>query len=330
MATNFLMPRLASMLILKRYSYKRAVLFLFVPLFFFAVPTFAATPSVAVIYPELRAPYNKIFSDIADGVEMQVNGRIKRYMLKKNFSVQELNLWLKKNEIKVCVALGVRGEDATYELANNIPVILGGVLTHKLIVDTRPVISLAPSPDKLFSKVKKLKRNINKIIVVYNPGKMEWLIRKARSAADKNGLELVTYSTGSLSESAKIYQEIFKRSDIKNAAIWLPPDSLSVDNRAVLSFILEQSWAQRTPVFSSRLSHVNKGVLFAMYPDNVKLGQSLGKAALDELNGNRGKIKGIVPAEDLQTAINRRTAEHLGMNVSSAELRNYDAVFPTK
>ncbi len=324
------MPRLAGMPILKRYSYNKAISILFALLFLFALPAFAATPSVAVIYPELRAPYNKIFSDIADGVEAQVNGRTKRYMLKKKYSALELNQWLKKNEIKVCVALGVRGETATYELANNIPVILGAVLTPKLITDTRSGISLAPSPDKLFSKVKKLKHGVSKIIVVYNPSKTGWLIRNARSAADKNGLELITYSTNSLSESAKIYQKIFTRPDIKHAAIWLPPDSTSVDNRAVLSFILEQSWAHGVAVFSSRLSHVNKGVLFAMYADNVKLGQSLGKAALDELSGNRGKIIGIVPVEDLQIAFNRRTAEHLGLNVSSAELRDYDAVFPAK
>jgi putative ABC transport system substrate-binding protein len=64
---------------------------------FFSLPIFAATPSVAVIYPELRAPYNKIFEDIADGVEQKVNGRTKRYALPKNYSSEQLDIWLKKN-----------------------------------------------------------------------------------------------------------------------------------------------------------------------------------------------------------------------------------------
>jgi putative ABC transport system substrate-binding protein len=91
---------------LKKYSVKRLVLVACVFLLIISIPSFAATPSVAVIYPELRAPYNKIFEDIADGVEKKVNGRIKRYALPKDYSSEQLDIWLKKNNIKVCVALG--------------------------------------------------------------------------------------------------------------------------------------------------------------------------------------------------------------------------------
>lgn len=330
MIVDFPSLRLAIMPILKQNSCKKTVLFLFAFLLLFSIPTFAATPSVAVIYPELRAPFNKVFTDIADGVEEQVNGRTMRYILKKEYSQQELNQWLSKNNIKVCVALGVRGENATSVISDDIPVILGGVLKPKLIGESRPGISVAPSPDKLFEKLKKLKRNIKEVIVVYNPDKTEWLIDRAHYAAVKHGLELVAHPTDRLSKSAKLYREIFKRPGLRNSAIWLPPDSTSVDNHAVLSFILEQSWRHETIVFSSKLSHVSKGVLFAMYPNNIKLGQSLGKIASDELNGNGARVKGMVPLEDLNTALNRRTAEHLGINVSSSELRTYDAVFPSR
>ena len=299
-------------------------------LFVISVSVHASNSTVAVIYPELRAPFNKIFTDMADGVEQQVNGRTLRYILEKNYSQEKLNQWLRKNNIKVCIALGVRSENATSTMGSDIPVVLGGVLTPKSNANARPGISLAPSPDKLFGKLKKLKPNTKEIVVVYNPSKTEWLIREARSAAAKHRLELVTYPTKSLSQSAKLYREIFKRPGIKNTAIWLPPDPSSVDNRAVLSFILDQSWKKDTAVFSSSLSHVNKGVLFAMYPDNMRLGQSLGRVAIDELNGKAGRNKGVVPVSDLQIAFNKRTAEHLGISVTSAELRSYDAVFPSE
>ena len=266
---------------------------------------------------------------MADGVEDQVNGRTVRYVLKKDYSQQALNKWLQDNNIKVCVALGVRSENATSDLSRNIPVILSGVLTPNESSKTRAAISLAPSPGKLFVRLKKLNPNINKVFVVYNPSKTEWLIREANLAARQNNLKLVAYPTNSLSQSAKIYKKIFKNSGIKNSAIWLPPDPTSVDNRAVLSYILEQSWKRGTTVFSSSLAHVNKGVLFAMYPDNLRLGQTLGRAALEELNGN-SLAAGVMPVEDLQTAFNKRTAEHLGISYTNADLRNYDAVFPSE
>jgi len=310
-----------------KYSVKRIVLASCVFLLILSLPSFAATPSVAVIYPELRAPFNKVFEDIADGVEKKVNGRTKRYILSKDFSQKELDDWIKKNDIKVCVALGGRGEKAANQFTQDIPIVLSGILQPKTI--EHPGISFAASPDKLFSTLKKQKLNIKQVIVVYNPKKTEWLIRAGQSAAIKHGLELVTYTTSSLSESAKIYRKVFKRLRIKDAAIWLPPDSTSIDNRTLLSFVLEQSWAHDVAVFSSSPAHVNKGVLFAMYPDNLKLGQSLGAVALEELNGGT-KLKGLVPVEDLKTAFNKRTAEHLRVRFTSDDLRRYDAVFPSE
>ncbi len=312
---------------MKKYSVKRLVLVACVFLLIISIPSFAATPSVAVIYPELRAPYNKIFEDIADGVEKKVNGRIKRYALPKDYSSEQLDIWLKKNNIKVCVALGSRGERAANQFAEDIPIVLSGVLQPKSI--PHPGISFTASPDKLFSTLKQQKLNIKQVIVVYNPEKTEWLIREAQSAALKHGLELVTHTTSSLSESAKIYQKVFKQLRVKDAAVWLPPDSTSIDNRTLLSFVLEQSWSRSVAVFSSSFAHVNKGALFALYPDNLKLGLSLGEVALEELNGGT-KLDKMVPVEDLKTAFNKRTAEHLGVRLSSSELRSYDAVFPSE
>ena len=66
-----------------------------------------------------------------------------------------------------------------------------------------------------------------------------------------------------------------------------------------------------------------------MYPDNLKLGQSLGAVAMEELNGGT-KLNGMIPVEDLKTAFNKRTAEHLGVHFTNEDLRNYDAVFPSE
>ncbi len=315
----------------KKHYIFRAVVSLIIVIFFnFVFVANSATPSVAVIYPELRAPYNKIFTDIADGVEKTVNGKTRRYSLPKDYSPDKLNKWIAENSIEVCVALGVRGESASINISNRIPVLLSGVLTPKSMNHSRSTLSLAASPKMLFDKVTELSPNVKKIVVVYNPSKFEWLINNARQAAELTNLELVKYSTTSLVESARIYRKIFSRSDLDEIAIWLPPDPTSVDKKTLLSFILQESWSHNTPVFSSNPAHVNKGVLFAMYPDNTLLGERLGRYALNELNGGTGRLQGVVPVKDLRIAINRRTAEHIGISISSADLRTYDAVFPSE
>ena len=310
-----------------RHSIQKAMWGFLVFIIFLVLPSFAATPSVAVIYPELRAPYNKIYDDIAAGVETKVNGSTKRFKLTKNYSPQKLNDWVAKNNIQVCVALGAGGEKALDQLKHDIPVVLSGVIKPKS--SNYFGISLAASPNKLFNELKRQNANIKQVIVIYNPKKSEWLIKQAQSDATKNNIKLVTFKTMSLSESAKIYREIFSRSDIDKSAIWLPPDRTAIDNKAILSFILEQSWSKNVTVFSSNPAHVNKGVLFAMYPDNEKLGHSLGEVALEKLNGG-SKLDKMVPVEDLKIAFNKRTAEHLGIRYRSEDLRRYDVVFPSQ
>lgn len=313
---------------LKKYSFLALFVILFLQILFLA-PVLSTSSNVGVIYPEIRAPFNKIFTDIADGVEKHANGHTIRYVLEKDYSKKELEEWLSKNNIEVCVGLGRRGESALAEVGGGLPIILSGILSAQDTTQSIPAISIAPSPNKLFAKAISFNKDIEEIIVVYNPKKTQWLIHEARAAATEHGLTLTTFETKSLSESAKIYREIFKRSGIKKAAIWLPPDPTSVDNKAILSYILEKSWSRNIVVFSSGPAHVSKGILFAMYPDNFKLGERLAEMALNELNGKQVS-QTISPVEDLHTAINTRTAEHLGINITRSELRMYDAVFPSE
>jgi hypothetical protein len=65
-------------------------------------------------------------------------------------------------------------------------------------------------------------------------------------------------------------------------------------------------------------------VLFALVPDNGAMGQELARVALAEA---KGKPVGFIPNRGLRRAINRRTAEHLGIAVDP---RDYDFVLPAR
>ena len=115
---------------------------------------------------------------------------------------------------------------------------------------------------------------------------------------------------------------------MQDTALWLLQDSKVVDSKVVLPFILEKAWQKHIVVFSSALSHVKKGVLFSMYPNNEAHGEQLASLLLQESRGSSNQRNTLSPTNGLQDAINSRTAEHLGLNLSRSKLREFDVVFP--
>jgi ABC-type uncharacterized transport system substrate-binding protein len=79
--------------------------------------------------------------------------------------------------------------------------------------------------------------------------------------------------------------------------------------------VLRESWNSNLPLFSSNVLHVKKGALFAMVPDNVELGRTLAASAMGVIAGEVRR-RPLVPLRELQTAINLRTASHIGLNLA--------------
>jgi putative ABC transport system substrate-binding protein len=73
------------------------------------------------------------------------------------------------------------------------------------------------------------------------------------------------------------------------------------------------------------VAHVPKGALFALFPDNTEMGRALGRLAA----GPPSPGAGLHVLEQLDTAINIRTANHLGLGVNAGDKR-FDMVFPSR
>ena len=191
-----------------------------------------------------------------------------------------------------------------------------------------PGLALSPDPGPMFALLKKLDSRRDKVIVVYNPLKYQWLIDIAKRQAAKNGVQLVEYKATGLKQAAIIYNEILSEQNLKKTALWLLQDRTVIDSKVVLPFILEKSWQKDMIVFSSALGHVSKGVLFAMYPNNDLHGKQLAEMLKKIKSGSTKYGNRLFPSKGLQKAINSRTAEHLGIKTSKSELRDFDVVFP--
>ena len=284
--------------------------------------------AVAVVYPDIGEPYRSVFARIIEGIEDGARVAVRNYPIGPNQDPAELNAMLKRNGTRVVIALGRQGLKATSALDREIPVVVGGVLAIPEAENRSLMgISLTPDPALLFTRLKSLLPGIKRVVVVYNPQHNEWLIKIAREAARGHGLELVTHEARDLATAARAYEGAFAASDNRRDAIWLPQDATTVDENTILPLVLRESWNRSIPVFSSSFLHVKKGALFALYPNNIELGRTLANSALAVMGGD-ARRRGVLPLREVQTAVNIRTASHMGLTIGYQQQRTFDFIFP--
>ncbi|HYD96496.1 MAG TPA: ABC transporter substrate binding protein [Noviherbaspirillum sp.] len=287
-----------------------------------------AAGTLAVVYPDIGEPYRSVFAKIIEGIEDGARSAVRSYPIAANQDPAELNAQLKRNGTRGVIALGRQGLRATAGLDRDIPVVVGGVLAIP-DAENRSLtgISLTPDPALLFARLKSLMPGVKRVIVVYDPQHNEWLIRLAREAARTQGLELAAHEARDMSTAARAYESVFAGSDSRRDAVWLPQDTTTVDENTILPLVLKESWNRSVPVFSSSFVHVKKGALFALYPNNVELGRTLAGSAQALMAGD-ARRRGLVPLREVQTAVNLRTASHIGLNISFQQQRSFDFIFP--
>ncbi len=283
--------------------------------------------AITVIFPDIGEPFRSIFAKIIEGIEEQVRGKV-RSMPISNQEAPEINSQLRRNGTRVVIALGQRGYKIASGLDRDFSVVIGGVLSipdgdHSQF----SVISLTPDPNLLFAQLKNLIPGIKRVLVVYNPGNNEWLIKLARIAAKNQSLELVTYEARDLASAAHQYETAFAASDSRFDSLWLPQDSTTVEESTIMPLVLKESWNRGVPIFSSNFLHVKKGALFALYPNNLEMGRNLAASAVNLANGDNSK-RGLSPLKDVLSALNIRTASRIGINIGAQRQRSFDFIFP--
>lgn len=282
---------------------------------------------IAVIFPDIGEPFRNVFMQIIGGIEEKAKGRVTSIAVGANVDVAELNGALRRQDTRVVIALGRQGVKVATALDGEIGVVVGGVL---MAPDSEgrnlQVNSLSPDPALLFSRLKGMMPRAKRVFTVYDPRQNEWLMQLAKEGAQAQGLELVAYPAQDLRAAMLRYQEIIAAADSKQDALWLPQDSITVEESAVLPLVLQESWSNNLTVFSSSFGHVKRGVLFSLYPDNVELGRHLANSALGMLASGENDAAGVSPLREVLMAINLRTAKHLGLN--TGRLQSFDMAFP--
>ncbi|MES2017523.1 MAG: ABC transporter substrate binding protein [Pseudomonadota bacterium] len=283
--------------------------------------------SIAVLYPNVSEPVRSAFISMIQGIEERTRMRVQSYAVEPRTDPADLNLQLRRAGTRVVIALGRQGLNVAAGLDRDILVLVGGAL---LLSDAEIVnvngISLTPDPALMFARLRALLPDVRRVLVVYDPKKTEWLLRLAREAARAQGLELVAHEAHDLGQAAHFYTTLIRSADSRRDALWLPHDSTTVEEGTLLPLILKESWNNGVPIFSSNILHARKGALFAMSPNNVELGKSLASSALGLIAGE-SRRRGVQPLRELHSALNLRTANHMGLNIGNVQQRTFDFIF---
>lgn len=289
----------------------------------------AQAAPVAILYPDVREPYRSVFAKIVEGIQAGLKVPSDKHMVEETDDIAALGTRLRDEQVKVVVALGRLGMLAIRKFPPGLPVVMGAVLVaHSPESAAYSGIALTPDPEVLFDWLKSLVAPVKRVTVIYNQGRDEWMMVRAREAAKRRGLALNTLPAGNIREAANLYRDFFGQIKDNSEALWLPQDNSTLDETALLPAVLKEAWEKNLVVFSNNPEHVKKGVLFSLYPDNEGLGHSLAALAQEWLPGG-GKPPGILPLKDLLIAVNSRTAEHLGLRISSQDKRKFNLIFPS-
>ncbi len=282
--------------------------------------------ALVVLYPDLGEPYRSAFATIVQGIDERQRGRLSRVALPNDGAapagvVDEL----RQRRPRAVIALGRSGLKVAAALDRQVPVVVAGVLSvPEADAQSFMVQSLAPDPALLFARLKAFVPQARRVVVVYDPRHNEWLIKLAREAARSQGLELLALEADDLKSAWRRYQELMGSLNSRRDVLWLPQDASTVDDAAVLPWLLREAWDQGLVVCSSNVAHVRRGALFALYPDHLELGRYLGSTA-QAMVGAGGSVpaspRGLHALRQVLTAVNTRTADHLGLDLRASGQR---------
>ena len=287
-------------------------------------PAWTDEACLTVLYPQVREPYRAVLDEIMAGIEQAASMKVKRVAVPEDDAGEPL---ADRPECSAVIGLGRAGLKAASPFVSRMPVVAGAVLMQPGQSAEVPTISFLPDSEALFTRLKYFLPGVKTVTVVYDPEHSEALVEQAARTAKRMGIRLVAHKARDLQDAAQLYKRLLAESDPAHDAIWLIRDAATIDSGAVLTLVLEQAWKRRLVVFSDQPTHVKYGVLFSVYPDNVKLGERLArlaeKCAIGACNGHQ-----VMLLTDLGTAVNSRTAQRLGIHIDRRNGPYTDLVLP--
>lgn len=280
-----------------------------------------STQALTVVYPQIRQPFLKVYETIARGAAKGFAGRTNELVVAKNQSGQQLKKQLTN---KLIIALGSRGVTQALSLGFEQPLIVGAVSGQLPEVYG---LSMIPDVHVVANKLEVLAPTTARVFVVAHAEKNIADLEAAQIAFNKVGVQLLINKAKDIRDAANIYRKLTAKLKAGDA-VWILPGDRFVNN-SLLSILLQAAWRDDFVVFSSNPSHVNRGALFSVYPDNFQMGVRLGEIARQLAEGSQAPVQ-MEPLRNVFVSINQRTSNHLGITITDDMKEHVDLILPAR
>jgi len=279
-------------------------------------------PYIGVLYPESGKRASQLYSTIIKNMRQHNEVHIQTREFAANDSAEDIQQWLNNRKSQAVILLGKKGMNLGKKLTIDIPVISGA---HMEVQENHSSVSLTADPGQLFYQLKTLQPDIETVHVIYNNANSGWLIKQAILAANSNEIKLDAIQIDNMRDAGPRLKQLVQKLDPQKDAIWLAYDPI-LPIKPLLPDLLRKAWDKNLIIFSGNPYHVQRGTLFALFPDYSKLGLQLIELTLNKLDKNKQTF--YEPSRYLNSAINIRTASHLGIQISSIQRNKFKMVFP--
>lgn len=286
-----------------------------------AAETSSPGAQLAVVFPQVRQPFQKVYQTIAKGAAEGFAGPTSEIILDADKPATDLESRIADHMV---VALGGRGITELQPMTLAHPLVVGAVSRR---IPHVYGMSMVPEESLIVTKLRVLAPEVRRVFVIVRSHDNIIDLKSAQLAFNQLGIQLHIHEAEDLRAAAGIYRKVI-RSLGSGDAVWIPSGDRFVGN-ALLSILLQASWKSEFVVFSSNPTHVKRGALFSVYPDNFQMGVRLGELARKIAEGEQQQA-GMEPLQSVFVTLNERTSNHLGILLTDDMKEHIDLVLPAR
>ncbi len=266
----------------------------------------AEKPLLAILVPSNNHELSPVFELIIDGIKQSTPQFNKEIQLFTDNNQGEIKQWLTSHKFLALVTIGNKTTDFASSLSIPYPVISTGTLlsdnkSHKGISLSIAEATIKNTLQLYFPHIKKLHIGDEGDNIIWFSASLDppQIIRPKIAHEQKS---IVQYLWKTINQV-----------DPKTEAVWINNNIEHI----ILYKLAERAWERNVTLISNNTSHLETGTLLAIYPNFKGMGKETGQLLTGIFQKKDPSSLQLHPLTAVHLGINLRTAQHLGVELSS-------------